>query len=308
MPNSKSIVAITLLLIVICVFAAPDAGATYGGRGDGRGGFKPLPIRPDEVYVYRNVDGLDLEGDFYLPEIGDPPYPVVVLIHGGAWKSGDKTAMAYYARKLVERGYACFSINYRLTPGGKFPNNVNDCRSAVQWLRRWDAKLNIDADRIAAWGGSAGGHLSGFIGATDDDDGFNAEEFSTSGRIQAVVPCWGVFDFSLLTNLDGRHHGDLPYMRPKGTTFEEHLELISPITYVTEDDPPVFLIHGEDDAVVPVNQSYAYYNALEVAGVTCELLVVKNAGHGLRKMWGMEMEPSRDDAIEAAIDFLDEVL
>ena len=308
MSNSRKIAFIALLLLATCISNSPDAGATYGGRGDGRGGFQPRPIRPDEVYVYRTVDGLDLEGDFYLPRIGEPHYPVVVLIHGGAWKNGDKTAMAYYARKLVERGYACFSINYRLTPGGKFPNNVNDCKAAVQWLRRWDETLNIDAGRIAAWGGSAGGHLSGFIGAADDDDGFNAEEYSTSGRVQAVVPCWGVFDFSLLTDLDGRRHGELPYIYSEEMTFEEHLELISPITYVTEDDPPVFLIRGEDDATVPVEQSYAYYEALQETAVRCELLVVKNAGHGLRKMWGMETEPSRDEAIDAAIDFLDEVL
>ncbi len=308
MLNFKRIIVITLLLIAVWVFVIPGAGATYGGCGNSRGGFKPLPIRAEEVYVYRSVDGSDLEGDFYLPEIGEPPYPVVVLIHGGAWRSGDKTDMAYYARKLVGRGYACFSINYRLTPEGRFPNNVNDCKAAVQWLRRWDAKLNIDADRIVAWGGSAGGHLSGFIGAIDDDLGFNAEEFSTSGRVQAVVPCWGVFDFSLLAELDGGHHEDLPYMRPSGTTFEEHIEQISPITYVTEDDPPVFLIHGEDDTIVLVNQSYAYYNALEAAGVRCELLVVKNAGHCLQRMLGMDMEPSRDEAIKAAIDFLDEVL
>ncbi len=78
--------------------------------------------------------------------------------------------------------------------------------------------------------------------------------------------------------------------------------------YVTEDDPPVFLIHGEDDVTVPVEQSYAYYEALQETGVRCELLVVKNAGHGLRKMGGIESEPSRDEAIETAIDFLDEVL
>jgi len=304
----KSIIVIALLLIAIYVVSTHNAGATYGGCGNGRSGFKPLPVNPVKVHVYRTVDGLDLEGDFYLPVIGEPPYPVVVLIHGGAWKGGDKSVMAYYAGKFVERGYACFSINYRLTPDGKFPNNVNDCKAAVQWLRRWALKLNIDPDRIAAAGSSAGGHLSAFIGATDDDDGFNAEEFTTSGRIQAVVPCWGVFDFGLLTDLDSMHHWDLLYMHPEDITFEEHLGLMSPITYVTEDDPPVFMIHGEDDAVVLVNQSYAYQDALEAAGVMCGLLVVKNAGHGLQKMLGLEMEPSGDEAIESAIDFLDEVL
>ena len=97
-------------------------------------------------------------------------------------------------------------------------------------------------------------------------------------------------------------------MHPKDITFEEHLVLMSPITYVTEDDPPVFLIHGEDDAVVPVEQSYAYYEAMQETGVRCELLVVKNAGHGFTNTFGMEMEPSRDKAIEDGIDFLDEVL
>jgi len=300
-----SISFITLIILISWFGCLSDAQAGIGAaRGRGFAGEMP---RPDAVYTYREVDGMKLDGDFYLPKSGEGPYPAVVLIHGGAWKSGDKRAMAPYAAKLAERGYACFSINYRLTPKGRFPNNVNDCKAAVQWLRRWSHRLNIYPDRIAACGGSAGGHLSAFIGATDDDDGFNAPEYGTSGRVQAVVPLYGVFDF---TGFDTKRNplGNNPYFSPAQGNLVEHLEKISPATYVTPDDPPVFLIHGVEDSLVPVEQSKNYYELLQESGIRVELLLVEGAGHGLKPVKGMEMSPSWDKAIDAAIDFLDEVL
>ena len=263
--------------------------------------------QPVATYVYREVDGIRLKGDFYLPESGDGAYPVVVLIHGGAWKSGDKSGMAPYAAKLLERGYACFSINYRLIPEGRFPKDVNDCKAAIQWLERWSHRLNINPNRIAAWGGSAGGHLAAFIGATDDDDGFNATEYTTSGRVEAVVPLYGVFDFTGFDTDRGGLRGNA-YFRPVEGGIADHLKRISPATYVTPDDPPVFLIHGVEDSLVPVEQSKGYYKLLQENGIRSELLLVEGAGHGLKPVRGTKMSPTWDEAIVAAIDFLDEVL
>ena len=297
-----------LIFMILFFIIAGNLSDANAGIGAGRGrGLARMTPEPEAVYAYREVDGMKLEGDFYLPESGEGPYPTVVLIHGGAWKSGDKRAMAPYAAKLVERGYACFSINYRLTPKGRFPNNVNDCKAAVQWLRRWSHRLNIYSDRIAAWGGSAGGHLSAFIGATDDDDGFNAPEYGTSGRVQAVVPLYGVFDFTGFEN--GRSSlGRNSYFKPVEGPLIDHLKKISPATYVTPDDPPVFLIHGVEDSVVPVEQSEDYSKLLQENGIRSELLLVEGAEHGLKPIKGMEMSPTWDEAIDAAIDFLDEVL
>jgi acetyl esterase/lipase len=295
-----------LLLFAALVLPLSEACASPLGRAERWKGVGEY-IKPDAVYTYRTVDGIDLKGDFYTPGTGNGPFPVVVLIHGGGWRSGDKRDMARHAGPLTKEGYACFSINYRLTPEGRFPRDVEDCKAAVQWLRRQAGRLNIDPDRIAAMGGSAGGHLAAFIGATDDHDGFNDDEFSTSGRVQAVVALYGVFDFTAM----GVRTGGLrkfAYLRSPDGKEEAFLQKISPATYISPDDPPVLMIHGVEDSLVPVEQSRLYSQALTDAGIENELILVEGVGHGFAPVKGMEMKPSWDEITRDLLDFLDKHL
>lgn len=300
-------VTASILIILTLTLAC---GSRVAARD--RAGFRPSIRRgqmTDAVreYTYRTVDGIDLAGDLYMPADTEGDPPVVVLIHGGAWRSGDKSGMAVYASEFVKRGYACFAINYRLTPKGKFPNNVNDCKAAVQWLRDHARRLGIDGERVAAFGGSAGGHLSAFIGATGDDEGFNAAEYAASGQISAVIALYGVFDFAALAETTSE---DWPFLelRDERISLAEHLAMISPINYVTAGDPPAFLIHGVEDSLVSWEQSEIYHSALQEAGIESELLLVENAEHGLVPVKGKEMIPSWAETIDAAIDWLDGIM
>ncbi len=298
---------VSLAIILTLTLACGSRVAARDREGERPGTPRLRNAEAVQEYTYRTVDGIDLKGDLYMPADADAEPPVVVLIHGGAWRSGDKRGMAAYALEFVKRGYACFAINYRLTPKGRFPNNVNDCKAAVQWLREYARRLGIDGGRIAAAGGSAGGHLSAFIGATGDDEGFNAAEYAASGEINAVIAFYGVFDFKELVDTT---RDDWPYLelRDEGVSLRDHLAMISPISYVTPDDPPVFLIHGIEDSLVPYEQSEIYHDALQKVGVPTELLLVENAEHGLVPVKGKGMNPSWDEAINEAIDWLDGIM
>ena len=154
-----------------------------------------LPALAQRDLVYARAGAKDLLLDLYLPEGAPRPLPLVVWIHGGGWRNGAKEQTP--ARRLVERGYAVASINYRLSGEAIFPAQIHDCKAAVRWLRANAAKYGLDAGRVAAWGSSAGGHLVALLGTSGGimelEGGLgNADQ---SSRVQAVVDFFGPHGF-----------------------------------------------------------------------------------------------------------------
>ena len=146
----------------------------------------------EENVVYSTVDASELLLDAYVPS-GGIDRPAVLVVHGGAWRMGNRKQLQGYARALAKKGFVCFAIDYRLAPRHKFPAQIEDCRSAVQWIRRNAREYSIDVKRLGAIGYSAGGHLVSLLATTGE--GPSAENGNVDSRIQAVVAGGAATDF-----------------------------------------------------------------------------------------------------------------
>jgi acetyl esterase/lipase len=236
--------------------------------------------------------------DIYLPDEGDGPFPVIVSIHGGAFKGGDKADGQVNAMlEGLKRGYAVVSINYRLSGEEVFPAQIYDVKAAVRWIRANAKNYMLNPEKIAAWGGSAGGHLSTMLGTSggvrelEDLTQGNAEQ---SSCVQAVVDWFGPTDFLKMDeqlkeggvkNPQTHSIPDSPESELIGKNLEDAPELVkaaNPETYISKDDPPFFIQHGRIDHLVPYQQSVNLAKKLEpVIGkekVTLEILA--DTDHG----------------------------
>jgi len=223
--------------------------------------------------TYCTTDTSPHKMDVYFPESGEP-WPALVYVHGGSWMHGDKSEAVMFASGMTAQGYLVVSINYRLYPAGKFPNMIEDVKCAVRFLRAHASEYNLDPNRIAAIGPSAGGHLVSLLGTSDQSAGWDVGEYlDQSSRVQAVVAMAPITD--LTRNFP---NADIETMKLVGFG-ENNVAEASPITHLTADDPPFLLIHGERDTLVPYEQSQLMYDRLVQTNVPAQLVIVKNAGH-----------------------------
>jgi acetyl esterase len=243
--------------------------------------------------VYSDVEfsrpgGYSLKLDAHIPE-GDGPFPAVVIVHGGAWVTGDRRrSVEPLFEPLSDAGFAWFSISYRLANVADPKSNptiaasmallggaIEDVRSAVAYVRANASDYNVDPHRIAVLGESAGAQLAAMA----------ALKPGRNAPVQAVVAFYCPSDLVTLVQT-------MPLIPDsvrnavRGTPFEQillaYLRELSPIHFVREDAPPFLLIHGTSDQVVSFQQSVDLCEAMQKAGSTCELYSVKGAGHGLR--------------------------
>ncbi len=270
---------------------------------------------PEGVTVYRDliygqVGERKLPLDLYLPPDTSAPVPVVIWVHGGGWRNGAK-GNGGRARNMTTRGFAVVDVEYRLSGEALFPAQIEDCKTAVRWVKANAKKYNLDSDHIGAWGSSAGGHLVALMGLTHDEKAFETPEHGQySSRVQAVCNWYGPTDFLRMNDFEGRidhDSADSPESRLIGGPIQENEEKVAaanPITYVSKNDPPMLIVHGEKDRAVPYNQSELLYAAMKKAGLDVALYKVVNADHGFRNA-------TRDSAaslFEMAAQFLEKHL
>jgi len=244
------------------------------------------------VYVRRNDTAL--HADVRRPP-GEGPFPGVLVVHGGSWQRGDRERMTAISERLAERGYVAVSIDYRLAPEHRFPAQLHDCQAAVRWMRANAARLRIDPARIAGFGYSAGGHLVGLLATTDFADGLDDATGTPDNdtRLQAAVLGAAPIDLR-------RFPPNRTFDRFLGASLDERPDvyaMASPITFVTPDDPPMFLYHGASDWMVDVSQSRLMLEALHNAGVPAAYHET-GGGHFATFLFD-------DGQIAKAIDFLD---
>lgn len=223
--------------------------------------------------VYSAAGGEQLKLDVYQPET-DGPHSAVLVVHGGAWKMGDRRQLQTYARLLAERGHCCFAISYRLAPEHKFPAQIEDCRSAVRWIRQNAQKYQVDPGRLGAIGYSAGGHLVALLGTTGEAP--SEQNGHSDTRLQAVAAGGAPCDFCIQPFRDKR----LGYWL--GGTYEEkkkNFEQASPALFASEDDAPMIFFNGTADSLVPPEWTLPLYNRLKKLGVPSEFHRVEGAGH-----------------------------
>lgn len=317
-----------LLFLLAGIF---PAFASHAGFQDGPRSKEETPPKvgkagqtvPDNITVIQDVEigmggGRPLHADVAFPK--NPPVtpmPAVIWVHGGGWNKG--THKKYPAEWLASNGYFAASIEYRLSGEAKWPAQIEDCKLGVRWLRANAERYHVNPDRIAVWGGSAGGHLVSCLGTMDDPkfEGKGGYE-NVSSHVAAVVDLCGPVDFTA-----GSAGIQKPLAKPPdyeapgllklfGGSFKEKPEVWkegSPIQYVKAGLPPFFIMHGDKDPLVPHEQSEKLAAALAQAGVPVEFITVKNGGHGMKSADGdPPVEPDFNGQRAAILKFLDKHL
>jgi len=256
----------------------------------------PADVEVIKDVEYGKVADLPLKLDILRPaEQPKQPMPVIVWIHGGGWRSGDKGNNTKMLLPFVQHGYTCASIDYRFSNVATFPAQIQDCKCAIRFLRAHAKQYNIDPDRIGVWGGSAGGLLVAMLGTSggvaEFEGGGGWQDYSS--RVAAVCDWFGITDIPAIDELVKQGKATKRFMtRPStgdtvspmlGGPYWELKELAvkaSPITYVSADDPPFLIMHGDRDPLTPMSQGARLNSALRGAGVDSTLRVITGAGHG----------------------------
>lgn len=204
--------------------------------------------------------------DLYMP-IEAGMYPGIIMIHGGAWVTGDKANDSGHARKIASNGYVVMVINYRLAPKHKHPAQIDDCFEALGWLNRNASELNVDLSRLGVWGYSAGGHLAALVATNPRSD---------LPRVRACVAGGAPCDLELIPSESSLLAGFL------GGTRQEIPDVYaeaSPIQHVSPDDPPILLFHGDGDKLVPIQFAERMRGRLESKSVPHEFVTLPRKSH-----------------------------
>lgn len=249
--------------------------------------------------LYGTADGEPLTLHLALPRVRRGPSPVIVFLHGGAWREGSKDTYIPDIQKAALFGYVGVSVDYRLAPQHCFPAQIEDCKCAIRWLRAHAQELAIDPQRIGAIGFSAGGHLALLLGTTTPADGLEGtgdwSEYPSD--VQAVVSYFGPTDFTRPYPVESRALIE-DFL---GGTLDERPEVYaqaSPLSYVSPGDAPTLLLHGTADRLVPHEQAVRMLDAFAAAGVAGRAELILGADH----TWG---GPELERTHRAAYAFFD---
>lgn len=224
--------------------------------------------------------------DVYSPRAGVQGAPVLLQIHGGAWIIGTKDTQGRpLMNALVDQGWVCVAINYRLSPRVKFPDHLVDCKLALAWIREHIAEYGGDPNRVVVTGGSAGGHLTTMVGLTANNPRYQPgfEQIDTS--VLACVPMYGAYDleqiFSAAPGPVGRRVGSFMgrLVIGRGLDDPEPYREASPVHHVAPGAPPFLVVHGTIDNLVPVEQARRLVAELRDAGTEVTYVELEGAPH-----------------------------
>lgn len=269
----------------------------------------------EENLVYGKADDVELKLDLARPS-GDGPFPAVVFIHGGGWYSGNRQAYRSAIEEGAKRGYVAATISYRLMAFDQahketaaatpiFPAQLHDAKAAIRWMRAHAGTYHIDPERIGVTGRSAGGHLSLMLGLTDEQSGLegNCGNAGLSSRVQAVVNVYGPTDMPAIHETSSVAWIFRLFLGGTPDQVAETYRAASPVTYASQDDPPVLTLHGDQDRAVPLAQAKLLDEKMKSAGASHTLMIFAGQGHGfggsdrqkeLDAMWAFLDEKLRD--------------
>jgi len=274
---------ISRTLLICCLLLAPPAVA---GQLPG-----PKIVRDLE---YARADDISLKLDLYLPRVPQP-VPVVVWVHGGAWRSGSKNSVP--VKDLLAHGFAIASVDYRLSPVAKFPAQIHDIKAAIRYLRGTARDHGIDSQHISIAGASAGGHLAALVGVTNGHaelEGRLGSFLQSSSDVEKVVSFYGA------SNLDSILRQSTPHglsvrepaldllLGAAGAERKQLTHLASPVNHVDAHDPPLMLLHGDQDPQMPINQAHELHGRYKQLGLSVQFEVVHGGAHGGRPFYQQE--------------------
>jgi acetyl esterase/lipase len=250
-----------------------------------------------EDIEYAEVDGISLELDLYRPAGVDGDLPLIIWIHGGGWLSGDKSDVDEMCKRLVMDDFAVASLDFRLSGDALWPAQIHDVKAAVRWLRAHADNYDLDPDSFGVIGSSSGGHLASLLGVTggvEALEGVVGNYDHVSSQVSAVVDMFGPVNLHRLSDdcagqcVMDHSAADSPESSLLGCALSECLdqaELASVSTYVTADDPPFLIIHGDQDSTIPIAQSMNLVSDLEDAGVEAEFIKATDFAHSRTMFW-----------------------
>jgi acetyl esterase/lipase len=234
---------------------------------------------------FARVGDLSLKLDLHLPEKPSPP--LIVFVHGGAWRAGSKNDMPLHG--LVERGFAVASVDYRLSTVAPFPAQAHDIKAAIRFLRAHSAEYGLDTSRIVIAGSSAGGHLAALVGVTNGQrelEGTVGDNLKETSSVQGIISLFGASNLTTILSQSTPHGlgvrvpalqlllGGQPIEKP------DLARLASPVAHIDAQDPPLLLIHGDADPQMPPEQSQELKKAYEAAGRPVQFEVIHGGKHG----------------------------
>ena len=243
---------------------------------------EPAKAANEQNIVYTKAGTEELKLDVSRPDAKEGLFPAVVVIHGGAWRAGNKSDVRGIVGAFTKRGYVVVAPQYRFCPKETFPAQVHDVKAAVRWIKTNAKKYQVDPERIGAMGFSAGGHLALMLGLTGPKDGLEGDvpAGAPDSRVKAVVNYFGPTDLAAK---------DIPVVSKPlvkdflGGTPDEKPEAAakaSPLTFVSADDAPVLTFQGTKDPLVPYTQAIKLADAMNSAGVAGRVELLIGASHG----------------------------
>jgi acetyl esterase/lipase len=250
----------------------------------------------------------DLLLDLYLPQAKARPIGLIVWVHGGAWRAGSRASVDLLG--MTERGWAIASVDYRLSTAARFPAQVHDIKAAIRHLRAHAGDYGYPAERFVVAGSSAGGHLAALVGVSNRNpelEGSIGDDTHVSSDVQAIVSLYGA---SNLTSIlaQSTPHGlsvRVPALElllgAKPEAAGALTRLASPVFHVDPKDPPLYLLHGDQDNQMPINQSHELEGAYRKLGLPVRFVVVHGAGHGGPAFTSAEQLAAVDEFLRAQL-------
>lgn len=244
--------------------------------------------------VYSKIGKRELKVHLLVPTHKKRPMPLILYIKGSSWgkdKPQDTFRNIPQLVQFAKSGYIVASVEHRTSHEAKFPAQIHDVKAAVRFLRQNAKQYNIDVNRVGAWGTSSGGHLAALLGTSGGVTELEGEEMTNSpysSRIQAVVDWYGPTDFLQISQHTREYDADQADSAESlliGAPIQKNREKVkkaNPITYISSDDPPFLIMHGDKDKRVPFNQSVLLYEALKREQIEVTLYQIRGAGHGNR--------------------------
>lgn len=229
--------------------------------------------------VYTKVKEWEGKADLYINLKSEKPTPIIINIHGGGWNKGVKESQSGF-NSFFKRGFAVANMEYRLSQQATAPAAVEDTRCLLIYLTENAKKLNIDANKIVIMGGSAGGHLALMGGLLGNDSRFDSNCPTTQTiKIAAIIDKYGITDLYDWSYGKQKSKSALQWLGDKSKD-NEFIKSVSPINYITKNSPPIFIVHGDSDPIVPYQQSVDLYKKLQDVGVKSNFITVPGGLHG----------------------------
>lgn len=288
-------VVMARVLLGVVAISLGTGTTSFAQRGKRKSGAERAleAIKQNSVFhrnlEYARVGNRSLKLNLLVPKNSSKPTPLVIWFHGGGWEKGSKDGPTPAAGLLLV-GYAVASVEYRFLDDAPFPAQIHDCKAAVRWLRANAGKYNLDADKFAAWGHSAGGHLASLLGTSGDVEEFEGRvgrNLGVSSRVQAVCNYCGPVDFEF--GMEDAKRNPIPkepaaslrklLVEGAERDVQANAKAFSPISYVSRDDAPVLMVVGSEDPIMSETHARRFTNRLRDSGVKNDLIVLRGVGH-----------------------------